>query len=166
MGLEPTTSWTTTRGYHQLSYGHHVRRRIQPVRAAGYTPPVLRGVAIVVCALALAFAAATVHAREGSAATSTTSSKPPTTALVDPADTPGPLDLRTVVPRGSARIALPQGLLQHVGRHLPLCCTRGVRVPQAMQPECRHRGQIPHSASEAPTDNIRVLRRAPGPAED
>lgn len=22
MGLEPTTSWTTTRGYHQLSYGH------------------------------------------------------------------------------------------------------------------------------------------------
>ncbi|HUZ85861.1 MAG TPA: hypothetical protein VNF26_02795 [Candidatus Baltobacterales bacterium] len=43
---------------------------------------------------------------------------------------------------------------------------RGVRVPQAMQPECRHRGQIPHSASEAPTDNVRVLRRAPGPAED
>ena len=24
MGLEPTTSWTTTRGYHQLSYGHRV----------------------------------------------------------------------------------------------------------------------------------------------
>ena len=99
MGLEPTTSWTTTRGYHQLSYGHHVRRRIQPVRAAGYTPPVLRGVAIVFCGLLLALGAATVHARAGiaaNAATVATSSKPPTTALVDPADTAGPLDLRTV----------------------------------------------------------------------
>jgi hypothetical protein len=28
VGLEPTTSWTTTRGYHQLSYGHRVRPRI------------------------------------------------------------------------------------------------------------------------------------------
>ena len=32
MGLEPTSSWTTTRGYHQLSYGHREPRRI-PVRA-------------------------------------------------------------------------------------------------------------------------------------
>lgn len=24
MGLEPTTAWTTTRSYHQLSYAHHV----------------------------------------------------------------------------------------------------------------------------------------------
>jgi hypothetical protein len=28
MGLEPTTAGTTTRSYHQLSYAHHVARRL------------------------------------------------------------------------------------------------------------------------------------------
>ncbi len=36
MGLEPTTAWTTTRSYHQLSYAHHV----PPERTAeAYTDP-------------------------------------------------------------------------------------------------------------------------------
>ena len=36
MGLEPTTAWTTTRSYHQLSYAHHV----PPKRTAeAYTEP-------------------------------------------------------------------------------------------------------------------------------
>ena len=34
MGLEPTTSGTTTRGYHQLSYGHRARHTIPAALAA------------------------------------------------------------------------------------------------------------------------------------
>ena len=95
MGLEPTTSWTTTRGYHQLSYGHHVLRRLHPPAAPGATlPPVRRGFLIVVFACALA--AVTAASVRPPAALAASSARPPSTALVDPADTNGPLDLRTV----------------------------------------------------------------------
>jgi peptidoglycan/xylan/chitin deacetylase (PgdA/CDA1 family) len=54
---------------------------------------VLRG-GIIICALVLAVLAAGAQGSPARAATTT--NRPPSTAIVDPADTPGPLDLRTV----------------------------------------------------------------------
>ena len=40
MGLEPTTSWTTTRGYHQLSYGHRVPSGYRSQQAVAEVEPI------------------------------------------------------------------------------------------------------------------------------
>jgi hypothetical protein len=43
---------------------------------------------------------------------------------------------------------------------------RGVGVTKAMESDRRHRGQIADATREAPTDDVRILRRAPWPTED